>query len=186
MTSVREIMTSGVECIEDDASLTDAAYRMSRLGLGAVPICDAGNRLRGIITERDIVVKCLAGGADPSHARAGQCAEGTPIAVQADDSVAEAARMMGEHHIRRLVVVDGSDVVGMISESNLVRGLPGDQYAEMMRSILDAPPSVVQPLSSRTPRSGAEGIFAHFMGRLHELRRRGGGTSSTSARSGKD
>lgn len=186
MTSVREIMTAGVECIEDSASLVDAAYRMSELSVGALPICDADDRLRGILTERDIVIKGLAGGADPFHARAGQCAEGPPVAVQAGDSVEEAVRVMGERRIRRLVVLDGGDVVGMVGEKDLVHGLTGDRFAELMRSILQEPASVVKPLSSEHARVRAEGIFAHFLGRLDEVRhRRGEGRSSTTP-SGKD
>ncbi|MDR7304279.1 CBS domain-containing protein [Haloactinomyces albus] len=170
MTSVREIMTVDVECIDGSASLADAAYRMSELEVGALPICDVGNRLRGILTERDIVVKCLARGADPFHARAGQCAEGPPATVQADDPVEEVVRVMSERHIRRLVVLDGGDVVGMIGEKDLVRGLTSEQFAEVMRSILEAPASAVAPLSSEHDRIRAEGLFAHFLGRLRHHR----------------
>ena len=68
MTTARDIMTGGVECASVNDSLTDAAKKMRDLDVGALPICGDDNRLQGMITDRDIVVKCIAEGGDPSSA----------------------------------------------------------------------------------------------------------------------
>lgn len=71
MTTAREIMHSGASCVQENENLVDAARRMSELDVGALPICGPDDRLHGIITDRDIVVKCLAKGKDPHRMTAG-------------------------------------------------------------------------------------------------------------------
>jgi CBS domain-containing protein len=115
MTTAREIMTPGVECVSVGETLVDAARRMRDLDVGALPICGDDNRLAGMLTDRDIVVQVLAEGRDPSSTKVGDLADGKPVTIGADDPVEEALSTMSKHGVRRLPVIDGHELVGMVS-----------------------------------------------------------------------
>ncbi|MCM3688645.1 CBS domain-containing protein [Kocuria rosea] len=135
MTTAREIMSPGAECIGENQTLEEAARKMKDLDVGALPICGEDNRLKGVVTDRDIVVKCLAGGGDPRTVRAGELAEGKPVTIGADDSVEEAIRTMTDHQVRRLPVIDGHDLVGMVSQADIARSMPEDRVGELVELI---------------------------------------------------
>jgi CBS domain-containing protein len=92
----------------------------------------------GIVTDRDIVVKCVAVGRDPSRVTAGDLAEGTPRWVDAGDEVADVLRQMETHKIRRIPVIRDKRLVGMITEADIARHLPDDQVAEFVERICAA------------------------------------------------
>src|ERR671933_729678 len=102
--TAREIMTGGVECIGENQSITDAAQKMEQLGVGALPICGEDDRLKGMITDRDIVIKVIAKGMDPGSTTAGQLAQGKPVTIGADDGLDELVRTMSEHQVKRVPV----------------------------------------------------------------------------------
>lgn len=135
MTTAREIMTPGAECIGENQSLEEAARRMRDLDVGALPICGENDRLQGVLTDRDIVVRCLAVGTDPRAVKAGQLAQGKPVTIGADDSVEAALDTMQAHQVRRLPVIDGHDLVGMISQADIARHLPEDRVGELVELI---------------------------------------------------
>ncbi|MFF0905460.1 UNVERIFIED_CONTAM: CBS domain-containing protein [Kocuria sp. CPCC 205316] len=135
MTTAREIMTPGTECVGENQTLQEAAQKMKDLDAGALPICGEDNRLKGVVTDRDIVIKCLATGGDPRTVTAGELAEGEPVTIGADDSVDEAITTMTDHQVRRLPVIDGHDLVGMISQADLARSLPEDRVGELVELI---------------------------------------------------
>jgi CBS domain-containing protein len=135
MTTAREIMTPGAECVGENETLVDAARKMRDLDVGALPICGEDNRLKGVITDRDIVVRCIAEGGDPATAVAGQLAQGKPVTIGADDSIEEALRTMTEHKVRRLPVIDGHDLVGMISLADIARALPEEATGRTVEEI---------------------------------------------------
>jgi CBS domain-containing protein len=81
------------------------------------------------------VVKCLAEGGDPRTTTAGSLGEGKPITIGADDSVEEAIKTMEEHRVRRLPVIDGHDLVGMVSQADIARSLSEDQVGELVKLI---------------------------------------------------
>lgn len=135
MTTAREIMTPGAECIGENQSLEEAARKMRDLDVGALPICGENNRLQGVLTDRDIVVRCLAVGTDPRAVKAGQLAQGKPVTIGADDSVEAALDTMQAHQVRRLPVIDGHDLVGMISQADIARHLPEDRVGELVELI---------------------------------------------------
>lgn len=85
-----------------------------------------------MLTDRDIVVRCLAEGNDPKTATAGSLAEGKPVTIGADDTVDEALRTMKEHKVRRLPVIDGHDLVGMLAQADVARSLPEDRVGELL------------------------------------------------------
>ncbi|MGW5419403.1 CBS domain-containing protein [Streptomyces sp. NPDC003943] len=135
MTTAREIMHTGAVCVQEDETLVDAAQRMSELGIGALPICGPDNRLHGMITDRDIVVKCLAKGKDPRHMTAGHLAQGKPITVDAESDSEQVLRTMQEHRIRRVPVIDDHRLVGMISEGDLARHLDDQKVGKFVEAV---------------------------------------------------
>jgi CBS domain-containing protein len=141
MPTVREIMTGNAECASVNDSLVDVARKLRDLDVGALPICGDDNRLAGMITDRDIVVKCVAEGGDPNSVKASELAEGKPVTVGADDSVEEALRTMSRHGVRRLPVIDGHDLVGMVSQADIAKNLPEQSVGDLVEAISSAPSS---------------------------------------------
>jgi CBS domain-containing protein len=139
MTTARDIMTADATCAQAQETLADAARKMRDLGVGALPICGDDERLKGMITDRDIVVKCIAEGADPSTMRVGDLAEGKPVTIGADDSVEEALHTMTEHGVRRLPVIDGHELVGIVSQADVAKNLPEDRIGELVDAISSTP-----------------------------------------------
>jgi CBS domain-containing protein len=139
MKTAREIMSSGVECASSTETLADAARKMRDLDVGALPICGEDNRLKGMVTDRDIVVRCVAEGKDPSSVKVEELADGKPVTIGADDSVEEALRTMSSHGVRRLPVIDGHDLVGMVSQADVARNLPDDKIGDLVEAISKAP-----------------------------------------------
>ncbi|WP_432476143.1 CBS domain-containing protein [Nocardioides sp. GXQ0305] len=139
MTTARDIMTGGAECAQVDQTVTEAARKMRDLGVGALPICGDDNRLKGVITDRDIVLNCVAEGMDTSEVRVEQYAGDEVVTVGADDSVEEALRTMTGAGVRRLPVIDGHDLVGMISQADIAKHLPEDQAGKLVAAISSAP-----------------------------------------------
>ncbi|MEU4543345.1 CBS domain-containing protein [Nonomuraea dietziae] len=132
--TARDLMNPGVECIAAHETLDRAAQMMRDMKVGALPICGEDDRLKGIITDRDIVVKCVAEGHDPSKVTAAQMATGL-VWVAADATVEEALTRMEENQIRRLPVIENHRIIGMISEADLAKHLPDDQLAEFVHRI---------------------------------------------------
>ena len=141
MSRARDVMHLGAECIGENGSLARAAEMMRDLHVGALPICGQDNRLRGIITDRDIVVRCVAAGHDPATMTAGEMARGTPIWVDADADTEEVLELMTDSGIRRLPVMEDHRLVGMISEADLAIGLDDSQLKQFATSIYGSPPN---------------------------------------------
>ena len=135
----RDVMTGGAECVGENETVLDAAKKLADLDVGAMPICGEDNRLKGMLTDRDIVVKVLAQGKDPGDVRAGELGEGKPVTIGADDSVDEALQTMKEHKVRRLPVIDGHDLVGVVSQADLAVNVDEEQVGELVEAISAAP-----------------------------------------------
>ena len=104
-----------------------------------MPICGEDNRLKGMLTDRDIVVKVVAAGSDPSGTKAGEQGEGKPVTIGADDSVDEALRTMIDHKVRRLPVIDGHDLVGVVSQADLATSIDEEKVGGLVKAISAAP-----------------------------------------------
>ena len=139
--TAREIMTGGADCIGENDTLADAARRMAELGVGAMPICGEDNRLKGMLTDRDIVVKVLAQGKDPSSTKAGELGQGDSktVTIGADDPIDEALRTMIDHKVRRLPVVDGHRLVGIISQADIATNVDEERVGDLVEAISAAP-----------------------------------------------
>jgi CBS domain-containing protein len=129
MTTAKDIMHTGAMWIPAHETLDRAAQLMRDLGVGALPVADRQERLSGILTDRDIVVGCVATGHDPSKMTAGDLAQGTPRWIDADADVDDVLQEMQTHQIRRLPVIEDKRLVGMISEADLAHHLSESQIA---------------------------------------------------------
>ncbi len=111
---VREIMTTDVECAAPDSTLDEVAQMMRDEDTGAIPVLD-DDELCGIITDRDIVVRCIAEGNDPSEITAEEIVSDKLCTIEPNADIEQAARIMAEQQIRRLPVVENGKLVGMLS-----------------------------------------------------------------------
>ena len=132
-------MSTNVECASVNDTLTDAARKMRDLNVGALPICGEDNRLKGMLTDRDITVRAVAEGMDPNSVKVSDFADEKPVTIGADDSLDEALRTMTEHDVRRLPVIDGHDLVGMISQADISQSMSGTQTGGLVEDISTSP-----------------------------------------------
>src|SRR4051812_5217341 len=139
MATARDIMTASAECVSVNDTLVEAACKLRDLDVGAMPICGEDNRLKGMLTDRDIVVKCIAEGGDPATKKVSELAEGKPVTVGADDPVEEILRTMKDHGVRRLPVIDGHDLIGIVTQADVAKNLPEDKIGDLVEAISSAP-----------------------------------------------
>ncbi len=138
--TVREAMHEGCECIGESQTLLDAAKRMAELDVGVLPICGDDDRLKGMLTDRDIVVKALAQGRDPATTKSGELAQGTVHWIAADASLDEALGMMREHAVKRLCVMDDKRLSGIITEADVATNASEGKTGELIEAIAEKPP----------------------------------------------
>lgn len=142
MTKARDIMTPTADWIAEDRTILDAAKRMAKDDFGALPICNGEGRLQGMVTDRDIVVKVLAAGKDPARTKVSEVADQPEVVtIGADDSVEEAMATMKKYAVRRLPVIDGTKLVGMIGQADIARSLPDKKVGDLVGAISSAPPN---------------------------------------------
>jgi CBS domain-containing protein len=135
MPTARDLMTKGAVCVGEDETLVDAAKKMRDLNVGALPICGNVNRLKGMVTDRDIVVSCIAEGGDPSQTKAGSLGKGKPVTIGADDPAEEALRTMAKYQVRRLPVIDDHNLVGMVAQADVARALPAETVGKLLHEV---------------------------------------------------
>jgi CBS domain-containing protein len=135
MTTARDLMTKSAECVNSTETLVDAARKMRDLDVGALPICGEDQRLKGMLTDRDIVLKCIAEGKDPNAVRAGDLAQGKPVTIGADDSAEETLRTMAKYQVRRLPVIDGHKLVGIVAQADVAKSLPHEVVGQVLEEI---------------------------------------------------
>ncbi|MCI4675008.1 CBS domain-containing protein [Candidatus Mycolicibacterium alkanivorans] len=139
MTTAHDIMHTGATCVGMHETLTAAAQHMRDLGVGALPICGDDDRLHGMITDRDIVIKCIAAGHDPTTTTAGELAQGSTYHIDADASIEEMLNLMEEHQVRRLPVIENHRLVGIVSEADIARHLPEHAVGQFIKAICSPP-----------------------------------------------
>ena len=136
----RDIMEADVEFVSADDTVAEAAKKMAKHDVGALPICNEDKRLEGMITDRDIAVKAVAKGKDPKKTKVRDIADQPEVVtIGADDSLDEALRTMKDKKVRRLPVIDGRQVVGMITQGDLATNLPDDKVGDLVEAISAAP-----------------------------------------------
>lgn len=139
MTTARDIMHAGAACIGEHETLTAAARQMRDLGVGALPICGDDDRLHGMITDRDIVVRCIAAERDPNSIHTGELAQGSAYHVDGSASIEEMLTVMEEHQVRRLPVIDNHRLVGIVTEADIARHLPEHAIAQFVKAVCAQP-----------------------------------------------
>jgi CBS domain-containing protein len=137
----RDIMSTDCTCVGENETLLDAAKKLADLDVGALPICGEDDRLKGMLTDRDIVVKALAQGKDPGSTHAGELGngDGKTVTIGADDSIDEALRTMIDHKVRRLPVIDDHRLVGIISQADIATNVDEERVGDLVEAISAAP-----------------------------------------------
>jgi CBS domain-containing protein len=139
MTKARDLMTADPTFCADDATASDAARQMADESIGALPVCNAEGRLTGVITDRDLAVRIVAEGRDPSSTTLRELLSGREVVtIGADDSADEAIRTMKDHAVRRLPVIDGTRLVGMVSQADIARAMPDAKIGDLVDAISSA------------------------------------------------
>jgi CBS domain-containing protein len=140
MTTAREIMTPGAAYVDGDTTVAEAAKKMAQDDFGALPVCSTEGKLQGMVTDRDLVIGVLAEGRDPANTKVTEVIDLTEVVtIGADDSAEEAIRTMKDHAVRRLPVIDGTELIGMVSQADIARALPDAKVGDLVGAISDAP-----------------------------------------------
>lgn len=134
-TRVSEIMSKDITVIREDETMRDAAERLAGDDIGVLPICDPNKQLRGMLTDRDIVVHVIARGKDPASTRARDMEQGEVITLRPEDSIEHACDLMATRRVRRLPVVEEGRVVGMVSQADVAKNVPPEQAGRMLTQI---------------------------------------------------
>jgi CBS domain-containing protein len=133
---VRDVMIPAVVTIEPSATLIDAARRMKDANVGVLPIVDGGI-LRGIVTDRDLVVRAMADGVDPARTPVADCATRDLVCARPDTSIEDAMEVMADCQVGRLPVVDRDDrLVGILTLSSMaLRSRDGDDALDTAKQV---------------------------------------------------
>lgn len=126
---VRDVMTAKPIHIHKDETVAVAARTLTHYNIGAVPVCGADGRLCGMVTDRDMVTRCLAAGKDPEKTRVSDVMTGGVITAGPDMKATEAAGIMGARQIRRLPVVENGRLCGIVSLADLAVNEKSDTCA---------------------------------------------------------
>ena len=118
---VRELMTDRVISVAQQEPVSSAARLMKRHNLGALPVCDDEGRLRGVITDRDIVTRCIAADMDPTDTLIREIMSRGISTCRTDEEIGDALHTMGSEQVRRLPVTQNGKLVGMLTLGDLSR-----------------------------------------------------------------
>ena len=118
---ISEIMSERVVTIDQREPVIAAARLLKRMNLGALPVTDRSGKLVGMLTDRDIVVRCVAAGGNAREMTVGDIMSRGVVTASPDSEVSDAARRMGRGQVRRLPVVEGGKLVGMLSLADMAR-----------------------------------------------------------------
>ena len=116
---LRDIMTDQVVRIHPEESVAVAARTLAQYNIGALPVCGNDGKVWGVVTDRDLVTRCLAAGQSPEKTRVRQVMTGSVVSASPDMEASAAAHLMGSRQIRRLPVVENGMLCGMVSLGDL-------------------------------------------------------------------
>jgi CBS domain-containing protein len=116
---IREVMTNQVIRIHPEETVTVAARTLTHYNIGALPVCDHNGQICGMVTDRDIVTRCLASNRKPENTRVRDVMTGWVVSVSPDMDTSVAAHLMGRQQVRRLPVVENGRLCGMVSLGDL-------------------------------------------------------------------
>jgi CBS domain-containing protein len=134
---IREIMTREVDVVAPNASVRDAAAKMKELDVGAIPVCD-GQKLSGLVTDRDITLRAVAEGRDPSKTRVSEVMSSEIAYCFEDNSVEQAAKLMESKQIRRLPILDrNKQLAGIVSLGDIAVRTEGSRQKDLAGEALE-------------------------------------------------
>lgn len=135
----RDIMTAQPIIVDISDSVQGIAQTLEKEEIGAVIVCNEDRRLQGMITDRDLAVQVIGAGRDAGSTTAGDLVGSREtVTIGADDSVSEAIATMKEHAVRRLPVIDGDQVIGIVSQADIARAAEDDNVGELLEVISEA------------------------------------------------
>ena len=135
-----ELMNSNVVSLRPDDTVAHAATLLARHNIGALPVCAPDGRLRGMVTDRDIVLRCVASESQPEETAAREIMTRGIASVSPEDDVRAAAHLMALEQVRRLPVVEHGKVVGMLSIADMARATEFDMEASKAFCEICSPP----------------------------------------------
>ena len=141
---VRDLMNPSVICVTTTDSTALAARLLSRHNVGALPVCSQDGRLRGIVTDRDIVLRCIAAEEDPAQTPVREIMTRGCFTVGPNDDCSQASRVMAARQVRRLPVVEQGKPVGMLSLGDLARSHCYDMEAS--KALSEISENVLRPM----------------------------------------
>ena len=134
MTQIRDLMTENPSSCERGTPVAEAAKVMARENVGSVPVVQDG-KLVGVVTDRDLVVRLLAEGRDPQSTTVGEIASSEPVTLSPDDELDKALQLLARHQVRRLPVVEGERLVGIVAQADIARHADEVQTGEVVEEI---------------------------------------------------
>lgn len=133
---LRKLMTDKVIPIHPEESVAVAARLLEHYNIGALPVCDEAGRICGVVTDRDLVTRCLAGNREIYTTKVKDIMSRHLVTASPETSAEEAARLMGREQIRRLPVVSGGKLCGMVSLGDLSQAIPAaDALAQVSSNL---------------------------------------------------
>jgi CBS domain-containing protein len=132
--SVKDLMTSDLTTVAPETSVSEAAERMAREDIGPLPVVE-NDRLVGIVTDRDLVVRVLAEGRDPRSTTVREVASEDPVTVTADDDLVTTLDLLAKHQVRRVPVVDGDRLVGIVAQADVAREVSSPWVGDVVEDI---------------------------------------------------
>jgi CBS domain-containing protein len=132
--SVKDLMTSDLTTVAPETSVSEAAERMAREDIGPLPVVE-NDRLVGIVTDRDLVVRVLAEGRDPRSTTVREVASEDPVTVSVDDDLVTTLDLLAKHQVRRVPVVDGDRLVGIVAQADVAREVSSPWVGDVVEDI---------------------------------------------------
>ena len=133
-TTVRDVMTSGPTSIPSDAAVVEAARRMSSENVGALPVVE-GEKLVGMITDRDVVLHVVAKDLDPHKVTVATVCTATPVTIEADEALDVALQRMAKEQVRRLPVLADGRLVGILAQADVARTARPESTGRLVEEI---------------------------------------------------
>lgn len=145
---VRDLMTQNPYYLQPDDSIQHAAQEMKQHNVGALPVCDS-DRLTGIITDRDIVVGCIAADRNPDECTVKEYMTANPVCVRPETAIEEALQLMKREQVRRLCVTQGGQIAGILSLGDLAARMRDDPAIARALAEISEPVRAAEPALAR-------------------------------------
>jgi CBS domain-containing protein len=138
---ISEIMTPAPECCRPEQTIQEAAHIMLARDCGCVPVIDEkAQRILGLITDRDIAIRAVAAGKDPSRTTVAETMSHPPVVIQDESTLEACLKLMEENQVRRAPVVDHNGrLIGIVAQADIARLAPGEKVAALVTEVSKGP-----------------------------------------------